>query len=169
MHRRRIAAISGGIGRFAALLAILVLPACGSSTPDPTTVGATITATSSINPNSVAEPSPVVLRIYQLKSDSAFNAAEFSEIFYNDRKVLGGDLLGQKEYNVKPGDNLTYDDTVSPETRYIGLVAGFRDIENATWRAVTAVTPEDENQLIVNVDSLSVSLRKPASSWWQVF
>lgn len=166
--RRRIAA-TGNWTRCLAVLAALLLSACGSSTPDPTTVEMTITATGSINPNSVSEPSPVVLRIYQLKSDSAFNAAEFSEIFYGDRKVLGGDLLGQKEYNVKPGDNLTYEDTVSPETRYIGIVAGFRDIENATWRVVTAVTAEDDNPLTVNVDSLSVSLRRPSSSWWQIF
>ena len=94
---------------------------------------------------------------------------EFSEIFYNDRKALGADLLGQKEFNVKPGDKLTYDDTVSPETRYIGIVAGFRDIENATWRTIAAATQENENALIVNVDSLSVSLQRPSSSWWQIF
>ncbi len=168
MHRRSSAKTGWG-SKWAVLVVAVFLSACGSSTPDPTTVAMTITATSSINPNSVSEPSPVVLRIYQLKSDSAFNGAEFSEIFYNDRKVLGGDLLGQKEYNVKPGDNLTYDDTVSPETRYIAIVAGFRDIENATWRAIAPVAAEDDNALNVNVDSLSVSLRQPTSSWWQIF
>jgi len=168
MHRRQIAATGPGARWFALAVAIL-LSACGSSTPDPTTVAMTITATTSINPNSVSEPAPVVLRIYQLKSDSTFNAAEFSELFYSDRKVLGGDLLGQKEYNVKPGDKLVYDDTVSPETRYIGVVAGFRDIENATWRVIKPVTPEGDNELIVNVDSLAVSLKQPSSSWWQIF
>lgn len=168
MQRRAFASIGGGM-RSATLVAALALAGCGSSTPDPTTVAMTIMATGSINPNSVSEPSPVVLRIYQLKSDSAFNAVEFAEIFYNDRKALGADLLGQKEFNVKPGDKLTYDDTVSPETRYIGIVAGFRDIENATWRTITAATQEDENALIVNVDSLSVALQRPSSSWWQIF
>lgn len=159
----------GGLAGAATVAAALSLGACGSSTPDPTTVAMSITASSSINPNSSSEPSPVVLRIYQLKSDSAFKAAEFSELFYGDRKVLGADLLGQKEYNVKPGDKLTYDDTVSPETRYIGVVAGFRDIDNATWRAVEPATPESENALIVNVDTLSVAFKRPSSSWWQIF
>jgi len=158
-----------GLASAAAIAAALLLGACGSSTPDPTIVGMSITATGSINPNSSSEPSPVVLRIYQLKSDSAFKAAEFSELFYNDRKVLGGDLLGQKEYNVKPGDKLTYDDTVSPETRYIGVLAGFRDIDNATWRLVEPAIPEDENTLLLNVDTLSISFQKPSSSWWNPF
>lgn len=159
----------GGWTRSAAVAAALAVAACGSSAPDPTIVGVAISATGAINPNSVSEPSPVVLRIYQLKSDSAFNAAEFSEIFYNDRKVLGGDLLGQKEFNVKPGDKLTYDDTVSPETRFLGVVAGFRDIENATWRVIEATTPEEENTLLLNVDTLSVAFQRPSSSWWQIF
>jgi len=158
-----------GLASVAAVAAMLSLGACGSSTPDPTTVSMSIAATGSINPNSSSEPSPVVLRIYQLKSDSAFKAAEFSEIFYNDRKVLGGDLLGQKEYNVKPGDKLTYDDTVSPETRYIGVIAGFRDIDNATWRTLEPATPEGENVWILNVDTLSISFQKPSSSWWNPF
>ena len=166
-HRARAAI--GGLRRSAVLAAVLVLTACGSSTPYPTTVSMTISASASINPNSSSEPSPVVLRIYQLKSDSAFKAAEFSEMFYNDRKVLGGDLLGQKEFNVKPGGKLTYDDTVSPETRYIGIVAGFRDIDNATWRIIETATPADQNAFIVSVDSLSVSFQRPSSSWWNIF
>lgn len=167
--KHRAFARAGGWAKIATVATVLVLAGCGSSTPDPTIVAMTINATNSINPNSDSEPSPVVLRIYQLKSDSAFNAAEFSEIFYNDRKVLGGDLLGQKEFNVKPGDSLTYDDTVSPETRYLGIVAGFRDIDNATWRLVEAAAPESENNLLLNVDTLSVSFQRPSSSWWRIF
>ena len=75
--------------------------------------------------------------------------------------MLGGDLPGQKEFNVKPGDKIAYDDTVSPETRYIGVVAGFRDIENATWRAIEPATPEEANTLILNVDTLSVAFQRP--------
>jgi type VI secretion system protein VasD len=167
--KHRAFARAGGWAKVAIVATALVLAGCGSSTPDPTTVAMTINATSSINPNSDSEPSPVVLRIYQLKSDAAFNAAEFSEIFYNDRKVLGGDLLGQKEFNVKPGDSLTYDDTVSPETRYLGIVAGFRDIDNATWRLIESAAPESENNLLLNVDTLSVSFQRPSSSWWRIF
>jgi type VI secretion system protein VasD len=167
--KHRAFARAGGWAKVAIVATALVLAGCGSSTPDPTTVAMTINATSSINPNSDSEPSPVVLRIYQLKSDAAFNAAEFSEIFYNDRKVLGGDLLGQKEFNVKPGDSLTYDDTVSPETRYLGIVAGFRDIDNATWRLIESAAPESENNLLFNVDTLSVSFQRPSSSWWRIF
>ncbi|MEQ8396010.1 type VI secretion system lipoprotein TssJ [Thalassobaculum sp.] len=167
--RHRLRSTTESFKWSAVFAAVLVLVGCGSSTPDPTTVSMTIAATGSINPNSSSEPSPVVLRIYQLKSDSAFKAAEFSEIFYSDRKVLGGDLLGQKEFNVKPGGKLTYDDTVSPETRYIGIVAGFRDIDNATWRVIEAATPENQNAFTVSVDSLSVSLQRPSSSWWKIF
>ena len=77
MVNRALASV-GGWTRSAAITAALALAACGSSAPDPTTVAMSIAATGSINPNSVSEPSPVVLRVYQLKSDAAFKAAEFS-------------------------------------------------------------------------------------------
>lgn len=169
MWQRVIASI-GGWTRPAVVVTVLALAACGgSSTPDPTTVDITITATATINPNSVSDPSPVVVRVYQLKADSAFKGAEFSELFYNDRKVLGGDLLGQKEYNVKPNDKLTYNDTISGETRYIGVIAGFRDIDNATWRLIVPATQQDVNTFILSVDSLSIAVQKPSSSWWNIF
>ena len=155
--------------RGAAAAAILAVAACASSTPDPTTLAMTITATGSINPNSASEPSPVVLRIYQLKSDSAFHNAGFADIFYDDRKVLGSDLLGRKELDLKPGAEVAYNDTISPETRYIGVLAGFRDIGSATWRAIELAVPETENTLIVNVDTLSIALRRPKSGFWSFF
>lgn len=148
---------------------IVVLAACGTLQPDPTTVSMTIAATGSINPNSAAVPSPVVLRIYQLKSDGAFQTAEFPELFYHDQETLGGELLGRKEFDLKPGVELIYEDRVSPETRYIGVVAGFRDIDRAAWRAIEATVPEGENVLVVNVDSLSVSLRRRKSWGWKLF
>ena len=74
--RHRAFASAGGWAKIAIVATALVLAGCGSSTPDPTIVAMTFNATSSINPNSDSEPSPVVLRIYRLKSDSAFNAAE---------------------------------------------------------------------------------------------
>ena len=153
----------------AAAAAILAAAGCASSTPDPTTVEMTITASASINPNSTSEPSPVVLRIYQLRSDSVFHAAEFADIFYDDRKVLGGDLLGQKEFDLKPGAEVVYNDTISPETRYIGVIAGFRAIGSATWRVIGPVVPETGNTLIVNVDTLSIALRRPKSGFWSFF
>ena len=148
---------------------VVALAACGSLQPDPTTVSMTIAATGSINPNSAAEPSLVVLRIYQLKSDGAFRAAEFPELFYRDQKTLGGELLGRKEFELTPGVELTYEDRVSPETRFIGVVAGFRDIDRAAWRAIAAAVPEDENAFVVNVDTLSISLRGRESRGWKLF
>ena len=152
-----------------AAAAVLVVAACASPNPDPTTIAMTITATESINPNSASEPSPVVLRIYQLGSDGAFHASEFADIFYDDGKVLGGDLLGRKELDLKPGAEVTYDGTISGQTRYVGVVAGFRNIGSATWRVIVPVVPETENRLILNVDTLSVAVRRPKSRLWSLF
>ena len=78
-------------------------------------------------------------------------------------------LLGRKEFDLKPDAEVAYNDTISPEARYIGVVAGFRDIGSATWRAIELAVPETENTLIVNVDTLSIALRRPKSGFWSFF
>lgn len=163
--------IAGNWGRAAAslLVAVLVLHGCGSSTPDPTTVAMTITASSTINPNTDSQPSPVVIRIYQLKADSIFKAAEFPDLFYDAQKTLGGDMLGFKEYNVKPGETRDYNDTISGESRFLGVVAGFRDLDNATWRVIEPVEAEDDNEFNLKIDSLSIALQAPSGGFLGIF
>lgn len=164
-----------GIGRYArlsaaALLAAVMLSACsGSSTPDPTTAGLTIQATDKINPNASGTASPVVVRIYELKATSTFDTAEFSQLFYNDQATLGGDMLDRREVEIAPGQTVERTDTLSSETRYLGFIAGYRDLSNATWRGKVPVQSETDNTILVTVDALSLNSKVIESSWWNIF
>src|SRR5690554_2854714 len=62
--------------RFASLLACLTLvAAAGCATPAPTaSVELSVVPTADLNPDASGRPSPVVLRVYRLASDSAFRA-----------------------------------------------------------------------------------------------
>ena len=42
-----------------------------------------------INPDMNGRPSPIVLRIYALKSDDIFNNADFFALYENDASILG--------------------------------------------------------------------------------
>ena len=52
----------------------------------------TLAATADSNPDATGRPSPVVVRVYQLKTDVAFKGAEFFALFDDDMKVLGPDF-----------------------------------------------------------------------------
>ena len=92
-----------------------------------------------VNPDMNGRPSPVVIRIYQLKSDGAFAQAEFFALFDDDRKVLGAELLGREEYELAPGEQRTLELTGPPEAHFMGTVAAFQGIRSATWRALVPI------------------------------
>jgi type VI secretion system protein VasD len=96
----------------------------------------TIVAGKDANPDGGGRPSPVVVRIYQLKTDGAFNAADFDALYDDDQKALGIELISRDEFVLAPAEKRTLDVAVASETRFVGAIAAFRDIRNAQWRAL---------------------------------
>ncbi|MDQ0314296.1 type VI secretion system lipoprotein TssJ [Amorphus orientalis] len=145
----------------AVLMALsVVLAGCGGGLfkKSPTTLNITMSANAQLNPNVDDEPSPVVVRIYELKSAQSFNQAEFFQLYDDDTKTLGPDLVAKTEYEIAPGTTKKIKKTTPDETAYIAVLAGFRDIDSATWRASAAVTKNKENIVTVTLTSLAVSL-----------
>lgn len=172
---RRAVWVLHGLARYARLylatvLAAVLVSACSnSSVPDPTTAGLTIQATDTVNPNASGTASPVVLRVYELKTTSIFDTAEFSQLFYDDQATLGGDMLDRREIEIAPGQTIERTDTLSSETKYLGFIAGYRDLSNATWRSKVPVQSETDNIILVTVDALSINSKVVESSWWNIF
>jgi type VI secretion system protein VasD len=100
----------------------------------------TIAVSADVNPDASGRPSPIVVRIYQLKTDAAFRGADFFALFENDAQVLGSELISRDEFTLAPAERKTMDVTVAGETRFVGAVAAFRDIRNAQWRVIVPAT-----------------------------
>jgi type VI secretion system protein VasD len=96
----------------------------------------TISVSEDANPDSNGRPSPVVVRVYQLKTDAAFTASEFFPLFDDEQKVLGPELISRDEFVLAPAERRTIDVALSGETRYVGAIAAFRDIRNSEWRVL---------------------------------
>src|ERR1700680_2089380 len=117
-------------------LAILLgLSACASPPPPPkpTTITAALDAHANVNPDARGRPSPVVVRFYELKSLAAFDAADFFSMFDRDKETLGAELVAREEFNLRPGEKRPLARTLQLDTRYIGVVAAFRDLERSQW------------------------------------
>src|SRR5947209_3624390 len=82
---------------------LLGLAAC-SSTPKPTVVNTSVETKQKINPSIHGVSSPVVVRIYALKSLAAFNGADFFSLADKDKETLGAELLEREELLLKPGE-----------------------------------------------------------------
>ncbi len=115
----------------------------------------TITVASDANPDRNGRPSQVVLRIYQLRTDAAFTAADLLPLYDEEKRVLGPELISRDEFVLQPSDMRTIDVAVAGETRFIGAIVPFRDDRNAMWRAIVPVT---KGGLQVDVGRASVKL-----------
>jgi type VI secretion system protein VasD len=138
---------------------LMGLSAC-SSTPAVKKSGlqVVIEADDTINLNEQRDPSPIVLRFYELKSPTVFNQATFFELFDKDSERLGADLVSKREFEVKPQDKLDFTRETPIETKHLGVIAGFREINSAQWRDIVDIVPERDNQIVVKVTSLAVDL-----------
>jgi len=144
-----------GLHPAAALAAALLLSACASA-PKPTTVTGTVQASAEINPSASHRPSPLLIRIYELKSDAAFNAADFMSLYQRDQAALAADLVAKEEFVMSPGETKTFAKTLAPDTRFIGVTAAYRDIEHAKWRSIVPVQPGQAQKVTVRAGALAV-------------
>jgi type VI secretion system protein VasD len=139
-------------GRLAVLfIAGFIAAACGKAPPPqpplPPTVTVvtppvvkakatvTIDAASDVNPNDAGRPSPVVVRVYQLKNDAAFRDADFGKLYGDDQAALGQDLLRRDEYTLSPSEHRAVEVELPNDGLVLCAMAAFQNINTSVWRA----------------------------------
>ena len=113
-----------------------------------------------VNPDIDGRPSPIVIRIYELKSLGKFEEADFYKLFENYDSQLGPELVASEQYNLKPGDVSVIKRTLSADTRYIGVSAAFRDINQAIWKDTLELNDEKTSDLLIFIEKLNISVWK---------
>ena len=110
-----------------------------ASGPKPTPVDLQLTGAATVNPDSRNRPSPVMVRVYELKTPAAFESADFFSLFDKDRETLAADMNTRDEFVLQPGQTVSLKRDAKMDTRYIGVLVAYRDLERSRWRAVTAL------------------------------
>lgn len=126
--------------------------------PDPTVVDAKVVASPQANPDARKRPSPVVVRVYELKSRAQFDSADFLSLYERDKEVLGGDLVQRDEFILKPGETKDLNRQPQPDTKFLAVLVGFRDLEKSRSRAIAAVTPNSTNRWVIKIEPLTVAI-----------
>ncbi len=127
--------------------------------PPPTRIFLKVNATGDINPDHTGRPSPVVLRVYDLKSVDTFMSADFFKLFEQGDATLAGNLIDTKQMVIKPSQVLRLERTPEGEIRYLGFVAAFRDNAAAVWRATVPIPPHQTTTVSVKLEKLSVTVQ----------
>ncbi|WP_241495983.1 type VI secretion system lipoprotein TssJ [Paraburkholderia monticola] len=144
------------------MLMLMLSVACKSpSPPPPTIVKISVVVHASANPDSSGRPSPVLVRVYELKSTAAFDSADFFTLYGKDQATLGADLNARNEFLLRPGESRSVELTVQQGTKFIGVVAAYRDIERTRWRATAVVPLNRTTPFAVKVGAADVVIGPP--------
>lgn len=139
-------AISGVMRASAAsrsLLALLLPMAMGAQ-KEPAKLDIAIKADADLNMDIKGRSAPMLLRVYELKSEVAFQEADLFALQNTDKVALAADLLAVDQYIIRPGETRQILRKSNPETTAIGIFAGYRDLPNATWRVIYKMPPAAE-------------------------
>lgn len=138
------------------LLSLSLLGGCGSmQKSSPTRIDLNITGSDKLNPDLHGRPSPIVLRIYELKNPVAFEHAEFFALYQQPQETLSLDLVAHEELELRPGKAHRLKLTTR-EGNYLAVLAAYRNLPEADWRAVVPLRAGETNAVELHLDELSI-------------
>jgi type VI secretion system protein VasD len=136
---------------FGLVIGILCCSGCGSARLD-----LNVASQPNVNPDNSGRPSPVLVKTYELRNDLAFKQADFQSLFGNPVQALGADLIASDELVFIPGEARKVSYKPAPETRFLGIVAGFRQMERAHWRIIKPVDPEKRSLIALEFNDTTI-------------
>ncbi len=146
--------------RVAPLALVGFLAACSSPPPPPppTVVELTFSAAEDVNPDPSGRASPIIVRYYQLGATGAFEKADYFQIHDKEAALLGPDLFDRQDLAVTPGAVQKVSLEAKPSTKSLGVIASYRDIDHAVWRADVPIPANQTTKLKVRLDKLTLSI-----------
>ena len=130
-----------------------MLSACSSGPV--TTVHLSLVGAPKLNPDETGAPNPVQVRVFMLKTSEAFTNTDYFQFTDKERAVLGADLMSQTNDVLRPGQTKVLNLPVLPGTKFIGVSAAYRNIDQATWRVVGPIA--EKVTVKAGPDALSIA------------
>lgn len=116
----------------------IVSSASGCRLSQPTAIK--VKSADHLNVDPLGQSLPVVLKMYQLSSDIAFNQSSFEELWKKDKETLGAELLESYESVIVPGQSVQFSIPAHEKGHFIGAIALFREPIYPRWRFLKKTT-----------------------------
>nr|WP_305121386.1 type VI secretion system lipoprotein TssJ [Microbulbifer elongatus] len=117
-----------------------------------TSVALNLDVQSDVNPDSDGRASPVVVRVFMLADDRQFSREEFLNLYENAESRLGKDLIDTvilKEF--APGEQRIEKLPLTPEVKYVGLLAEFVQYQRADALMLLPITDHRKNDYAITL------------------
>ncbi len=109
----------------AMLASLLVLGGCSALSPYSklTKLDLELHGSDRLNPDLNGRPSPIVLRLLELKHPVAFENGDFFALYQRPKEALAPDLVTSEELELRPGESRELKLSVQDGSRYVGVLA----------------------------------------------
>ncbi len=113
-----------------------------------------ISVAEEVNQDELGRSSPIVIRLYELKKEVAVEGMDFFSIYDQTEPDFKTAVSSMKEFQVNPGQKLEQLLVTDVSTKYLMLVAAFKDIDNSQWKLVHEIEQSDELALVIEGKSI---------------
>jgi type VI secretion system protein VasD len=141
-----------------ALTAFVLFTGCSSISPYSklTKLDLKLSASDQLNPDLNGRASPIVVRLFELKHPVAFENADFFSLYGRAKEFLASDLVASEELDLHPGETVELKLRVEDSSRYVGIIAAYRDLPKTTWRYTVPITPLDVTETDLTLDKAGI-------------
>jgi type VI secretion system protein VasD len=142
------------------LSALSLLAGCHSLSPFSTLtkLELTLTASETLNPDLHGRPSPVVIHLIELRHPAAFEHADFFSLYGRAEQALPKDWVGSEELALSPGERQMLKLSMEPQSRYVGVLAAYRDLPRVQWRRVLSVQQQQLTRVDLVLDEAGIRI-----------
>ena len=121
-----------------------------------TKVDLSLESSNKLNPDLNGRPSPVVLHLLELKHPVAFENADFFSIYQHPRETLTPDFVRLEELELRPGERRNVKFSVTEDSRYLGILAAYRDLSGGEWQTVIPLRAKKKHNVSLYLDERGI-------------
>ncbi len=93
-----------------------------------------------LNPDNRGKASPIVLSVYELKDQKRFAQLSYRELTTNPNNTLKTSLIDIHTIEIRPNIHQELTLYINKNTRYLGVIAGYRSIDSSKWKQVITMS-----------------------------
>lgn len=145
----------------ALLASLLVLGGCSMLSPysSLTKLDLTLKGSVELNPDLNGRPSPIVVRLIELKHPVSFETADFFSLYQRPKEILSPDMVAIEELELRPGEERELKLSVDQDSRYVGVMAAYRDLPESNWRVIIPVAKQERTQSVLTLDAQGIKIQ----------
>ena len=130
IHRPILCRLCAQLAALACLFAPL---AHGEPAKEATRLELSLEAAANVNPDAKQRPSPIQVRLIELKGESTLENADYFGLMHTEKTTLLGDLLSREDHILRPGERKPIKRLAHPDAIALLVVAGYHELGQSQW------------------------------------